>query len=352
MSIYKPNLRSLIASRIPTLIWGPPGIGKTAWVNSEVGKLGLHMETVIASVREPADFSGLPFITEEGVSFNIPAWANRINKHGGVVFIDEATTAPPAVQAALLRVIHEGVVGEVKLRDDVYFMAAANPAEYAANGYELAAPLANRFIHLHFNVDAKDFCTNFPTYWGAPPTLTNIKENDWAPKRGLVAAYLSAQPTKLLVFPEAESNRGKAWPSPRSWDAASRVMASCATIEEATPLVIGAVGEAQGVEFFNWLKNMDLPQPKDVLDNWQSFKVPDRSDKTYAIISGVVSFLNENFEKKYWDATWEVIGKICEANQPDVAAVWAIGITKKMKPEWGYPKAFMKFAPLFAGISK
>ena len=346
----KPNLKALIASRIPAIFWGAPGIGKTAWINAEVKDLGLHMETVISSVREPADMSGLPVITENGVTFSIPMWAQNINKTGGVVFFDEMTTAAPAVQASLLRVIHEGVVGETKLRDDVYFMAAANPAEYAANGYELAGPLANRFIHLNFREDPADFCANFPTYWGKVPELKGIKDTVWGEKRGLVAAYLSARPTSLLAFPEAESNRGKAWPSPRSWDAASRVLAACNSLEEAIPLVVGAVGESQGIEFFSWLKNMDLPKPKDVLDNVDSFKVPERSDKTYAIISGIVAFVKENFEKKYWDATWKVIGKVCESNQPDVAAVWALNLSKDMKPEWGFPKEFIKFAPLFAGI--
>ena len=348
----KPNLEAVFTSGVPVLFMGPPGVGKTAWINSEVKRLGLHMETIIASVREPADFSGLPFVTDDGVSFNVPSWATRINKTGGVVFFDEITTAPPAVQAALLRVIHEKVVGDMKLGNNVHFLAAANPAEYAANGYELSAPLANRFIHLYMKEDVKDFIDNFPTYWGAPPELPGMNQEQWMGKRGLVAAYLSTRPTSLLMFPENESNRGKAWPSPRSWDMGSRLMAATPTFEEAIPLVVGAIGEGEGISFFNWIKNMDLPTPQEVLRNADSFKVPDRSDKTFAILSNLIPYVKENFEKKFWDASWKVIGKICEANQPDVAAVWAIRLAQGMKPEWGFPKEFIKFQHLFAGIAK
>lgn len=348
----KPNLEAIFATGIPVLLMGPPGVGKTAWINSEVKRLGLAMETIIASVREPADFSGLPFVTNNGVEFNVPSWALRISKTGGVVFLDEITTAPPAVQAALLRVIHEKVVGDLHLGQNVHFVAAANPAEYAANGYELSAPLANRFIHLTMKEDAKDFIDNFPTYWGCEPELPGLKGEKWMGKRGLVAAYLSTRPTNLLMFPEHEANRGKAWPSPRSWDMSSRLLASCPTLEDAIPLVVGAIGEGEGISFFNWLKNMDLPTPQEVLKNADTFEVPKRSDKTFAILSSLIPYVKENMEKKFWDAAWKVIGKICESNQPDVAAVWAIRLATDMKPEYGFPKEFLNFQNLFAGIQK
>jgi|ERR1035437_311378 hypothetical protein len=348
----KPNLAAIFATDIPCLLMGPPGVGKTAWINSEVKKMGLPMETIIASVREPADFSGLPFITSEGVSFNIPSWAQRINKTGGVVFFDEITTAPPAVQAALLRVVHEKVVGDLRLGHNVKFLAAANPAEYAANGYELSAPLANRFIHLTIKEDAKDFIENFPTYWGEPPELPGLNTEKWMGKRGLVAAYLSTRPTNLLIFPENEANRARAWPSPRTWDTTSRLLAACDSLDESIPLVVGAVGEGEGIGFFNWLKTMDLPTPQFVLKNADTFDVPKRSDKTFAILSNLIPYVKENMEKKTWDACWTVIGKICEANQPDVAAIWAIRLATDMKPEYGFPKTFIKFQHLFAGIQK
>ncbi|MEI7591403.1 MAG: hypothetical protein WCJ49_08880, partial [Deltaproteobacteria bacterium] len=205
--------------------------------------------------------------------------------------------------------------------------------------------------------DAQDYVKNFPTYWGNPPELPpvngkRINEDTWMGKRGLVSAYLSTRPTSLLVFPENEANRSKAWPSPRSWDHASRVMAACATTEEAIPLVVGCIGEGEGISFFNWLKSMDLPTPQEVLNNPDAFEVPSRSDKTFAILSNLVPFVKNNFEKKFWDAAWKVIGKVCDAKQPDVAAVYAIRLAQGMKPEWGFPPAFIKFRHLFEGISK
>jgi MoxR-like ATPase len=69
------------------------------------------------------------------------SWARRLTDAGhGLLFLDELTTAPPAVQAAMLRVVLERAVGDVELPASVRIVAAANPAEQAADGWELTAP--------------------------------------------------------------------------------------------------------------------------------------------------------------------------------------------------------------------
>ena len=102
-----------LQTRTPTLIWGPPGVGKTQYVEGLGRALGLPVEVVIASIREPSDFGGLPILENGGVRLAPPAWACRLEEAGaGILFIDEISTAPPAVQAALLRVVLDRVVGE------------------------------------------------------------------------------------------------------------------------------------------------------------------------------------------------------------------------------------------------
>ena len=48
-----------IAANIPTLLWGPPGIGKTAIIESLARQWGRECETVVGSIRE-AMFTSSP----------------------------------------------------------------------------------------------------------------------------------------------------------------------------------------------------------------------------------------------------------------------------------------------------
>src|SRR5262249_54880181 len=102
-----------LISRVPVLVWGPPGAGKTATIRAWAERRKLRCWTVVASLREPADFGGLPIADLDGreadgcgasprVSFAPPRFAVEAAGEGGVIFLDELTTAPPAVQAALL----------------------------------------------------------------------------------------------------------------------------------------------------------------------------------------------------------------------------------------------------------
>src|SRR3982751_3495586 len=147
-----------VAADLPVLLWGEPGIGKTAALTQLADALDLPLTTVIASVHEPSDFSGLPIVgadpAVQGVPMAPPDWAVRLARTGrGLLFLDELSTAPPAVQAALLRVVLERRVGALELPAGVRIVAAANPRSTAADGWELSAPLANRFVHLQWTYD-------------------------------------------------------------------------------------------------------------------------------------------------------------------------------------------------------
>lgn len=89
-----------VAADLPVLLWGEPGIGKTAALTQLAETLDLPLTTVIASVHEPSDFSGLPVLgddpAEQGVPMAPPDWAVRLVRAGrGLLFLDELSTAPP-----------------------------------------------------------------------------------------------------------------------------------------------------------------------------------------------------------------------------------------------------------------
>lgn len=166
-----------IAAKIPALLWGPPGSGKTATVTAIGKAMGVNVETVIASIREPSDFSGLPFIVDSQVHFAPPKWAHRLfESKKGILFLDEISTAAPAVQAALLRVVFERVVGDLVLPEQIAVIAAANPPNQAADGWDLSGPLANRFCHLDWNVTAQNLAEGLAVGW-KEPVIPQLPDN-------------------------------------------------------------------------------------------------------------------------------------------------------------------------------
>src|SRR6204780_3897921 len=103
MSPNNPAAEALgvaVAARVPVLLWGAPGTGKTSAIRAMARIMELPCETVIASIREPSDFAGLPIVVGDGVRFAPPAWARRLAEAGrGRLFPGQLSTAPPAGQA-------------------------------------------------------------------------------------------------------------------------------------------------------------------------------------------------------------------------------------------------------------
>src|SRR5215510_4279508 len=191
-----------VAADLPVLLWGEPGIGKTAALTQVAASLDLPLTTVIASVHEPSDFSGLPVVGDDpavqGVPMAPPDWAVRLVRAGcGLLFLDELSTAPPAVQAALLRLVLERRVGALRLPAGVRIVAAANPRSSAADGWELSPPLANRFVHLQWTYEHDVVVRGLGGTW--PRTVLPRLDRERIPEavsfaRRAVCAFLSARP--------------------------------------------------------------------------------------------------------------------------------------------------------------
>jgi hypothetical protein len=342
-----------VAARVPVLLWGAPGTGKTSAIRAMAGAMGLPCETVIASIREPSDFAGLPVVSGESVRFAPPRWAIRLAGHGaGILFLDELSTAPPAVQAALLRVVLERTVGDLTLPEQVAVVAAANPPEQAADGWDLSAPLANRLCHLSWQATPKSIADGLASGWRAPrvPVLPSGWEAGEPLNRGLAAAFLHARPALALAPPDDAAAAGRGWPSPRTWEMAARLItasrAAGASEAALSELVRGAVGEGAGTEFLAWLEEMDLPDPEQVLADPVSFTLPERDDRAYAALASVAAAVASEPTPPRWAAGWQVLGR-CAATAPDVAATAAMVLAKCRPPDAEtMPPEIAAFLPL------
>ncbi|MER7452888.1 MoxR family ATPase [Nocardia beijingensis] len=361
-----PQLAALalaVAADLPVLLWGEPGIGKTAALTQLAADLDLPLTTVIASVHEPSDFSGLPIIgddpAEHGVPMAPPDWAVRLVRAGrGLLFLDELSTAPPAVQAALLRLVLERRIGALQLPPEVRIVAAANPRSSAADGWELSPPLANRFVHLQWTHDHDVVVRGLGGTWphATLPRLASEKLGEAvAFARRAVCGLLAARPALVHQLPSTETRRGGPWPSPRSWEMTLRLIAFATAADSSRDvlslLVRGAVGDGPGFELLAALDRMDLPDPEALLADPAAAVLPERGDLRQAVLDGVVAAVRKRPEKSRWDAAWALLVKASETGAPDLIVVPATTLATLRRDDWDVPAAIERLAAV-ASVSQ
>ncbi|GAA5107346.1 AAA family ATPase [Nocardia iowensis] len=345
-----------VAADLPVLLWGEPGIGKTAALTQLAADLDLPLTTVIASVHEPSDFSGLPIIgddpAEHGVPMAPPDWAVRLVRAGrGLLFLDELSTAPPAVQAALLRLVLERRIGNLRLPPGVRIVAAANPRSSAADGWELSPPLANRFVHLQWTHDHDVVVRGLGGTWPqatlprlAPEKLTEAV----AFARRAVCVLLAARPALVHQLPTSETRRGGPWPSPRSWEMTLWLIAFATAADSSRDvlslLVRGTVGDGPGFELLASMDRMDLPDPEVLLADPAGAVLPERGDLRQAVLDGVVAAVRKRPNRSRWDAAWALLVKALETGAPDLIVVPATTLATLRQDNWDVPVAIEELA--------
>ncbi len=321
---------------------GLPGAAKTKCVEAFARAVGRPIYTLIGSLREPADVGGYPYpIQVEAVkdgngkktrvymSLVPPKWAMDCHDgRGWIVFIDELTTCPPAVQAALLRVIAEKYVGDLPLPPETWILAACNPAGVAANGFELEPPMANRLYHHQWSMDANAWHRGMLSGMNFPePDFTRLPDN-WRDSLGCNGArfsgFIMRRPEMLEKYPgDDRVKAGGPWPSPRSITSAC----VCATAVESVTddvsarykAVAGCVGEEFAHEFRIWEQELDLPDPEELIakaiaaagnGHALEFPMPKRGDQAIAMLGSVADRVHRNNTKERWEGAMDVLGKV------------------------------------------
>ncbi|MSP56254.1 MAG: AAA family ATPase [Myxococcales bacterium] len=226
-------VRVALRAEVAVLMRGHPGVGKSALAKTLAGELGLTLIDIRLAQRDPADLVGVYFPSADRSRLvQIPPdWALLARETPCLVFLDEINAAVTRLhQAAAYQIVLERRVGDVHFHPGTRVLAAGNLEEDNAIVSTLSSALCNRFAHFILKVDAE--C------W-----------QKWALKENVhpdILAFIGAYQNEVLY-----KNTGDvAFPSPRSWEMASRVY-SLADPLDRKRLVAACVG----LEFAEKLEN-------------------------------------------------------------------------------------------------
>ncbi len=275
-SHVEDSLKLLIKCQQPVFLWGPPGVGKSQVVRQVTRDLDLACTDVRAVLLDPVDLRGLPHINGD----NRAQWATPdfLPQDGrGVLFLDELNAAPPLVQAACYQLVLDRKIGEYTLPETWAVIAAGNRESDRAVTHRMPSALANRFVHIEFEADVED--------WTA-----------WALNHGIqseIIWFLRFRPALLHQFDGRADE--KAFPSPRAWEFASKILAQNPASRLEYELLAGAVGEGTATELLGFLRIFrSLPSPEAILMNPEGAAVPEDPAALYALCGALAKKANEN----------------------------------------------------------
>ncbi|MBE0514749.1 MoxR family ATPase [Sulfurimonas sp.] len=274
-------INSLVEQRVPTFLWGAPGIGKSSIVKQVAKSRGIGFIDLRLALMDPTDLKGIPFYDKESHTalWAPPAFLPREGE--GILFLDELNSAAPSVQASAYQLILDRRVGEYELPEGWAIVAAGNREGDRGVTYRMPSPLANRFVHFEMDVDVED--------WRL-----------WAYKNALdekVISYISYKNEHLFTF-DAKSDI-KSFATPRSWEYVNSILESSISENLLLETVGGAVGRDVAVSFLAFCKVMNrLPDIKNILYSG-SGEYSDEVDVLYALSTGLVSrYLKERDDEK------------------------------------------------------
>lgn len=274
-------LVSAISAKLPILITGAPGIGKSDIVASAAAQAGAEIILSHPVVSDPTDAKGLPWVGADKKSATFLPFGEMKRALDAtrptVWFLDDLGQASPAVQASFMQLILARRVNGHALPDHVTFIAATNRRTDRAGVQGILEPVKSRFasiVELEPNLD--DWCN-----WaiGAQVPVELI-------------AFMRFRPELLHKFnPSADLVNS---PCPRTWSNAAKLMKLSLDQSLELAALQGAVGEGAAAELTAFLRiYRDLPSLDGILLDPDSAQIPSSPASRYAVAVGLASKANE-----------------------------------------------------------
>ncbi|WP_163226771.1 AAA family ATPase [Bifidobacterium choloepi] len=301
--------------QVPVIV-GAPGVGKTSLIRQWSHDHGYGEPIcVVGGDLDPTDVTGIPYPQDGNLTLLRPVFQQRaMDDERHVLFFDEFSNTPRAVQASLLKILGERVFADGSpISDNVMVIGAMNADDSAVDYTPIGLPMVNRLVFMSYWPGDRFVSEGISSGWGrytALPAQDEYDEQDcerniaeygeqW---HQLIGRFLRANSAQILRYPDV-IDRGRAgqaeavyqvdsehdpnelwvmancWASPRSWTNVADMLAALGPTGELGPIqqriLRGTVGLQGATLFADFIHQEDAVKPEALLRNptlidWQN----------------------------------------------------------------------------------
>lgn len=288
--------------RLVPLLAGSPGVGKSALAQSIADEYNLLLIDYRLGQCDPTDLMGFPQVKNGKAAYApmevfpmagdelplkkaavLDAEGNvvtpEVRYDGWLLFLDELTSAPRAVQAAAYKLVLDRMVGNHKLHEQVAIMAAGNKETDGAIVTPMGTAMQSRLVHLELDVDHKEWV-------------------DWAVGAGVdfrITSFINYKPDNLYRFDP--NHNDKTFACPRTWGFVDALVSQWpAEIPASKRAVLdGTISAGMAHEFMAFCKIFDsLVTVPQIVANPTGIAVPDEPSQNFALAGSIANHADKD----------------------------------------------------------
>jgi len=275
------ELRANALADVPSMIWGPPGVGKSDIAYQFGESMDAKMYELRANLFDPIDVRGGLKVVEmdDGTyrtRYGVPEDYPDSNYQGAVLlFIDEIVNAPKATQNALLQLLLNKKIGTYQLPPNTIIIAAGNRAQDRAAVHEMPSTVRSRFAHYTVEANVDD--------WVKWAMMNNVHDS--------ITSFIRMRPSLL----HNTDGTDYAFPTPRTWAMLNRKLPymtddfyGCASL----------IGDGPAGEYLSYRAiYKDMPDIDQIIEKPSTSTVPTDTSILFAVSGALAARAdNNNFD--------------------------------------------------------